>query len=134
MKKLFIFFTITIASFSCNNVPSNHEKEVFKKEEATAEEFIKEIKNDISKTKGNSLHENGVMLYVDKHNHYFIGEDTTRVKLEFLEEKLIHQLDSLELTTIILAADKASDWEYAVRVIDIAKNKELKLVIKTKQD
>jgi len=34
--------------------------------------------------------------------------------------------------TIELVGDKLSDWEYSVGVIDIAKQNELKIVIKTK--
>ena len=34
--------------------------------------------------------------------------------------------------TIELMGDKRSDWEYSVGVIDIAKQNELKIVIKTK--
>ena len=73
-------------------------------------------------------------VFVNKDNIIWIKNDKMNVDEEITLEKLgttiMQYVDHKK--TIELVGDKLSDWEYSVGVIDIAKQNELKIVIKTK--
>jgi biopolymer transport protein ExbD len=71
---------------------------------------------------------------VNSDNIIFITNDKMdvdkEISLEELRNTIMQYVDHKK--TIELVGDKLSDWEYSVGVIDIAKQNELKIVIKTK--
>ena len=73
-------------------------------------------------------------VFVDSDNIIFIKNDKMNVDREItikeLRATIMQYVDHKK--TIELVGDKLSDWEYSVGVIDIAKQNELKIVIKTK--
>lgn len=73
-------------------------------------------------------------VYVDAENKMFIENKKMNIDkettLEELRGSILDYVDDKK--TIELMGDKLSDWEYSVGVIDIAKQNELKIVIKTK--
>ena len=73
-------------------------------------------------------------VFVNSDNIIFIKNDKMNVDREItikeLRATIMQYVDHKK--TIELVGDKLSDWEYSVGVIDIAKQNELKIVIKTK--
>lgn len=73
-------------------------------------------------------------VFVSSDNIIFIKNDKMNIdkeiSLEELRNTIMQYVDYKK--TIELVGDKLSDWEYSVGVIDIAKQNELKIVIKTK--
>ena len=73
-------------------------------------------------------------VFVNAYNGVFIKNDKMNVDREItikeLRATIMQYVDHNK--TIELVGDKLSDWEYSVGVIDIAKQNELKIVIKTK--
>jgi biopolymer transport protein ExbD len=79
-------------------------------------------------------------VFVNKKNKIWIKNDEMKgpdnkpldreISLEELRTTIMQYVDHKK--TIELVGDKRSDWEYSVGVIDIAKQNELKIVIKTK--
>ena len=73
-------------------------------------------------------------VFVNSDNIIFIKNDKMdvdkEISLEELRTTIMQYVDHKK--TIELVGDKLSDWEYSVGVIDIAKQNELKIVIKTK--
>jgi len=74
-------------------------------------------------------------VFVDADNRIFVSNKKMNVdkevSLQELRNTIMNYVDLDK--TIELMGDKLSDWEYSVGVIDIAKQNELKIVIKTKQ-
>ena len=84
-------------------------------------------KNAHTKEKSN------IKVYVSNQNEYFLGQNSKLpIAIEDLEEAVMAELKND--STIELLGDKLSDWEYNVRVIDIAKRNGLSIVIKTKSN
>ena len=73
-------------------------------------------------------------VFVNKDNIIWIKNDKMNIDEELTLEKLgatiMQYVDHKK--TIELVGDQLSDWKYSVGVIDIAKQNELKIVIKTK--
>lgn len=87
-----------------------------------------------SGTNDNTPEKSVTVVFVDAENRIFIENKKMNIDKEVtLKELRATIMDYVDFDkTIELMGDKRSDWEYSVGVIDIAKQNELKIVIKTK--
>ena len=90
---------------------------------------------DLPSGKSSTSEKSITKVFVDADNRIFVSNKKMNVDKEVsLPELRKTIMDYVDLDkTIELMGDKLSDWEYSVGVIDIAKQNELKIVIKTKQ-
>jgi len=70
-----------------------------------------------------------VKVYINNDNAYFINSNQEEISITELKDKL-NKLE--KKSTIELLADKDTDRRFAYQVIEIAKDRKLKVVIKTK--
>jgi len=89
---------------------------------------------DLPQGKSSTSEKSITKVFVDADNRIFVRNKKMNVDKEVSLQELRNTImDYVDLDkTIELMGDKLSDWEYSVGVIDIAKQNELKIVIKTK--
>jgi biopolymer transport protein ExbD len=73
-----------------------------------------------------------IKVSVTNENKFYVGNEGIPVTLEKLEGAIMNQVLTTGDSIVELSGDKASNWEYNINVIDVAKKNQLKLVIKTK--
>ncbi len=83
---------------------------------------------------GGTADKHNTKVYVDSTNRYFINDNNTPIVPDSLENAILNALaiEESDTSAIELMGDKNSSWEYSVKVIDIAKQNKLAIVIKTK--
>lgn len=73
-----------------------------------------------------------IKVSVSSNNTFHVGADGTEVTEENLEKAIMAQVALTGDSIVELSGDQASNWQFNVMVVDVAKNNQLKLVIKTK--
>jgi len=91
---------------------------------------------DLPQGKASTSEKSITKVFVNAENQIFVQNKKMDVDKEVsLQELRETIMDYVSLDkTIELMGDKNSDWEYSVGVIDIAKQNELKIVIKTRNN
>lgn len=73
-----------------------------------------------------------IKVSVSADNTFHIGADGTEVSAENLESAIMSQVTMTGDSIVELSGDQASNWQYNIMVVDVAKKNQLKLVVKTK--
>lgn len=73
-----------------------------------------------------------IKVGVSSENTFHVGADGTIVTAENLESAIMSQVAMTGDSIVELSGDQASNWQYNIMVVDVAKKNQLKLVVKTK--
>lgn len=73
-----------------------------------------------------------IKVAVSSTNTFHVGADGTEVTADNLESAIMSQVAMSGDSIVELSGDQASNWQYNIMVIDVAKKNQLKLVVKTK--
>ena len=73
-----------------------------------------------------------IKVSVTRENKFYVGADGNLVDGKDLNNAIMQQVIMTGDSIVELSGDKTSSWESNVTVIDVAKQNQLKLVIKTK--
>lgn len=73
-----------------------------------------------------------IKVAVSSTNTFHVGADGTEVTADNLESAIMSQVAMTGDSIVELSGDQASNWQYNIMVIDVAKKNQLKLVVKTK--
>lgn len=73
-----------------------------------------------------------IKVSVSADNTFHVGADGTEVTADNLESAIMTQVTMTGDSIVELSGDQASNWQSGIMVVDIAKQNQLKLVVKTK--